>query len=469
VGDGSVATADNGSALTVADGSVSDGSALAGGWYLVAIDTPTRTYLDYVKVAAGGTWRPEVNGWPLLAQWDKESIATALRFLAFTPGDVVSTANIVTLLPALAPAPRTLDITAAPYGAKVSPADATKAIQAALNDAKTLANPNHPVDVVVPPGTYSYSAVLLVGADVRLRGTGGVLQATQPAQAAVHLSGDRSGALFLKLTSPATSRGSTPNASGIWVGAGSASGTIVHDTLVIGNDVSRSMGAHILALREIGGLWAFNNAHDGYADTFHHTAGSSFCQVVANRASGTATAGDDLYAFVGYAGDGNPVHLCSCLANEGHDGHARGLSAIGAGFIDFEENTITRTRDAGIYIARESGYATYGSFDVTVTGNNIQDANMVGAHDGLLAYADYPTDSNPSTTFGLVPNEIRNLSVGDNSFVDIAPGMGNGYGIEVRSSCQTGTVTGNTVTHAAVPGIVVQGTGFAVSSNVFSK
>jgi hypothetical protein len=445
-----------------------DAKPLSPGWYLAAIDTASRTYLDYVQVPAGGSWWPEVDGWPLIAQWEKETTAKAVRFLAFTPGDTVSVANIVALLPATARANRTIDITAAPYRAPVSPGDATKAIQAALDAAKAMADSTHPVDVIVPPGTYLYGAVLEVAADVRLRGTGGVLQATQPAHAAVHLGGDRSGALFLKVTSPATSRGTTPDCSGIWVGARTSSAAPVHDTLVVGNEVVQSMGAHFIGLAEIGGLWAFNYAHDGFADTFHHTGGSQLDQVVANRASGTNTRGDDLYAFVGYSGDPDPVHHCSCVANSGNDGHARGLTAAGAGFIDFEHNVINTTRDAGIYIACDGSFGTYGSFDVTVAGNTIQKANQYGAQDGLLAYASSPTGSNPSKTFGAVPNMIRSLTVVDNSFVDTGAGSGNGYGIEVRSSCDTGSVTGNAVTRATQPGIVVHGTGFSVSANVFS-
>ena len=442
---------------------------LAPGGYLVAIDTPTRTYLDYVQVPDSGIWRPDVNGWPRLAQWEHETTALALRFRAFAPGDTLSPAEIMAILPDTAPAARTLEITAPPFQAATSPADATASIQAALDVATRLADASHPVDVVVPPGTYDYGAVLEVGANVRLRGAGGVLRAKNPASAAVHLAGDRSAALFLSLTSEALSRGRKPDSCGIWVGPRSVNGTAVRDTIVIGNDVAQTMGAHVFAMKEIGGLWAFNYAHGGFADTFHHTGGSSFCQVVGNRASGSSTRGDDLYAFVGYAAQGDPVHHCSCLANWGSDGHARGLSAVGAGFIDFEDNSITRTQAAGIYVAREKSYETFGSFDIIVDRNRVVSANLSGSHDGLLAYADAPESSSPSRAFGLVPNEIRNLTVKDNSFADTAAGVGNGFGIEVRSSCEKGEVTGNKVAGAAPPGIVVGGSDFTVSANAFTS
>src|SRR5205085_11138685 len=102
------------------------------------------------------------------------------------------------------------------------------------------------------------------------------LHAKNPGAAAVHLAGDRSGALFLALDFGASARLTTPQASGIWVGD-DATGAFVHDVLVVGNDVAASASAHVFAVREEGGTWAFNFAHDGYADTFHHTGGSRFC------------------------------------------------------------------------------------------------------------------------------------------------------------------------------------------------
>jgi parallel beta-helix repeat protein len=58
--------------------------------------------------------------------------------------------------------------------------------------------------------------------------------------------------------------------------------------------------------------------------------------------------------------------------------------------------------------------------------------------------------------------------VNGNAFTDTSAGVGNGFGIEVRSSVDTGQVIDNTVTHAKAPGIVVAGTGFTVSSNTFT-
>lgn len=68
---------------------------------------------------------------------------------------------------------------------------------------------------------------------------------------------------------------------------------------------------------------------------FHRSIQLSVHQVVANRASntpdpstGTPLRGDDFFAFVGYASDGDPVHHCTAIGNWGRHGHARGLSAV---------------------------------------------------------------------------------------------------------------------------------------------
>ncbi|HEX3596341.1 MAG TPA: hypothetical protein VHU80_14625, partial [Polyangiaceae bacterium] len=325
---GAGGTASGGAGGTASVGGSGGAIAVSAGWNLVAIDTPRRTYLDYVEVPASGTWKPETDHFPALATWENQTAYSALRFQPYKPGDALTPAQIMALLPVTRRASVSISITDKPYQAPPAPADATSAIQKALDDAAAMAKPASPVDVLVPTGTFAYSAALRIGADVRLRrfpeDTGGALHATNPANSAIHLAGDRSGALFLELNFGAKSRDTTARASGIWVGNDDSNGAFVHDTLVIGNEVAQSASAHVFAAGEDGGTWAFNYAHDGYADTFHHTGGSRYCQVVGNRAQTAAGRGDDLYAFVSYQGDGDVVHHCACIANWGRDGAARG-------------------------------------------------------------------------------------------------------------------------------------------------
>jgi hypothetical protein len=373
------------------------------------------------------------------------------------------------LLPATRRAKLSISITDDPYKAAPAPADATTAIQKALDAAAAMAQATTPVDVLVPPGDFDYSAELRVGANVRLRrfpeATGGTLHATNPANGVVHLTGDRSGALFLVLKFSATARATTPQASGIWIGGDSSKSAFVHDALVVGNEIAQPASAHVFGLAEEGAIWAFNFAHDGYADTFHHTGGSRYCQVVGNRAQTMSNRGDDLYAFVSYRADGDVVHHCTCIANWGRDGAARGLSVVGGGFVLLDHNDVDRTEWAGVYLAQENSYQTYGTFDVTVTRNTVAHANLVGSHDGLLAYADSPGESHDTASLGSVSNQLRRIVVRGNTFSDTAAGAGNGYGIEIRSSVDTGEVTNNVLTGNKAPGLVVKGTNFTTSGN----
>lgn len=159
------------------------------------------------------------------------------------------------------------------------------------------------------------------------------------------------------------------------------------------------------------------------------------------------------------------MHHCACLANWGRDGHARGLSAVGAAYVDFERNDVANTAWAGVYVAQEDSFATYGSFQIWVTSNTVAGANVSGSHDGLLAYADSPDASDPSTTFGPVPHVVRALTVQGNAISDTAPGIGNGFGIEIRASAANGNVTANVLSDNQSPQLVVNGTGFTVSGN----
>ena len=231
-----------------------EAGAASPGWSLVAIDTPLRPFVDYVNVGSSG-WSPEADGWPMLAQWENQTTRTAMRFQPFTVGQPLSPAQIMALLPAVAPSSRTIDITASPYNARVSPSDATSALQSALDDAGSMATQGAPVDVLVPAGTFNYSNVLNVPHDVRLRrwpeDSGGILAATDPANSAIHLAGDRSGALFLVVTSPAAStRLTTPQACGIWVGSDGGSLPITHGALAVGNEVVTPAAGHVFGMEE---------------------------------------------------------------------------------------------------------------------------------------------------------------------------------------------------------------------------
>jgi hypothetical protein len=232
---------------------------------LVAIDTTVRTYLDVVPVTPGREYSPEVDGWPLLAQWEHATAHTEIRALPFAVDGKSrpSPEEIRALLP-LTAFGLNVSIADPPCSAQPVPSDATTAIQCALKAAGKMATAESPVNVVVPAGNWSFTEVLHVPANVRLVGRPyALLSALNPAQASVHLAGNKSGALFLTLTSPnAVSRLGSPAACGVWVGSdgGPHPGTggepgPVWDTLVLGNEVVHPAAAHFFGLAEHGGTW----------------------------------------------------------------------------------------------------------------------------------------------------------------------------------------------------------------------
>jgi hypothetical protein len=52
-----------------------------------------------------------------------------------------------------------------------------------------------------------------------------------------------------------------------------------------------------------------------------------------------------------------------------------------------------------------------------------------------------------------------------NSISNTAAGIGNGAGIEIRSSVDSGDVSGNALTHNQAPQLIVNGTNFTQSNN----
>lgn len=196
-------------------GATADENVMLGQWQLVAMDTPEgRTYLDLVPVPPNGrSWTPELDGWPLLAQWENVSEHAGIRALDFVPdGQAAPSVKQITELLPIIKLGRKLMVTDAPCSAKPAPNDASAQIQCALDTAAREATEHSPINVIVPAGNWSFSKVLVVPADVRLVGAAGaILSALNPAEAAVNLRGNRSGVLFLTLTSPnAVARLSTP-------------------------------------------------------------------------------------------------------------------------------------------------------------------------------------------------------------------------------------------------------------------
>jgi parallel beta-helix repeat protein len=128
------------------------------------------------------------------------------------------------------------------------------------------------------------------------------------------------------------------------------------------------------------------------ADGIHVTAGSKNGRIINNTVRET---GDDMIAVVSYLGAGNPVadNASRVLANWNARVQSalvrnvliagnklsgqywgRGISVVGGQSVTIARNTLNNIpHAAGILIAREAGYQTFGVQNVLVEGNLIQE------------------------------------------------------------------------------------------------
>ena len=429
------------------------------GWNLVAIDTPTQTYIDYVNVPRSGKWE---FAWPMLAKWESQKTYTAVRFQPFTvrAQRTLTVAQIFAFLPATKRARRIINIKT--YGATTT-RDATDAIQNALDAAGEEARENSPVDVLVPAGTYTHNDLLTVPPYVRLRGypedAGGTLKATNSNESAVHLDGNGSGVLFLKLTSTATVRGSTPDQALIEVGDAWNGVYTTSNILIVGNTLTGGNAA-VNAGVEYHGLYAFNLATGALADSFYHTFGSSYGQVIGNIAT---NGGDDFYSFDGYVGEVNGiVHHFAAIANYGDTTASDGVCACGVAYLTVQNNHFSHAQGAGISIYQNGGMNMFGDLYVYATNNTLSDKAFHQAngwaYDGIWVESDNPSGSNISNVFGTVQNTHQKLFINDNAISSThinANGGGHGIGLY---NCNNVTVDNNTLTdNQASPQLNISG------------
>jgi parallel beta-helix repeat protein len=102
--------------------------------------------------------------------------------------------------------------------------------------------------------------------------------------------------------------------------------------------------------------------------------------------------GDDMIAVVTYAY--HPVNTYEILIENNDVADqpwGRGISVVGGENITIRDNRISRSSDAGIYIAAESSWATRGVKNVVVQGNTISkcpDAHQEHGQASILVYSD---------------------------------------------------------------------------------
>jgi hypothetical protein len=105
------------------------------------------------------------------------------------------------------------------------------------------------------------------------------------------------------------------------------------------------------------------------ADGIHITNGSRYITVTRNFVHGT---GDDAIAVVSYRRNHTVCGDIDIASNAvGWNSHGRGLAVAGGERVAIVGNAIERTAGAGVYVAAERSYDTYGVRDVVVLANRI--------------------------------------------------------------------------------------------------
>ncbi|WP_175873896.1 right-handed parallel beta-helix repeat-containing protein [Burkholderia sp. BCC0397] len=262
-----------------------------------------------------------------------------------------------------------LAATAAPAAVTVRPAsdgsDQTDALQAALN----ALQPGQ--TLILAPGRYTVSRSLSVaGSNVVVSGYGATLVATNPADQTIVMRGAGSTLVGVTLIGTGTTRLTTPESTKVEV-----TGT---DVQVLGVTIHGGASAGIFVFGGSNVAVVGNAVRDTLADGIHTTYGSTNVLVQNNTVTGT---GDDLIAVVSYLGDGRLSSnvLIDHNAVSGND-WGRGISVVGGQAVTISNNTVDGVQKAaGILVAQEDSWHTYGSSNVVIDNNvvtNIQNANV---------------------------------------------------------------------------------------------
>lgn len=284
-------------------------------------------------------------------------------------------------------------LSVADYG--VTPSDARDngaAIQAALDALK-------PGDwLIFPAGTYLHSKSLRVRAPgVVLWSNGATLLATNPDDTAIVLQADGVSMYGFRLHAVTGTRGSKLTQARIAVapaGSGRVRNVTVRRNIVENGaaagtpQANGSSASGIFVYRAEGFLVAENTVRRTLADGIHVTAGSNGGRIIGNI---VRESGDDMIAVVSYMGStGTPIGTLLAdmptlraerlsrnllIANNDVAGQywGRGITVVGGEDITIEGNRISdATYAAGILLARESSYLTFGVRNVLVQNNTVR-------------------------------------------------------------------------------------------------
>ena len=409
-----------------------------------------------------------------------------------TSGASAANCSIVPPIPPVpAGAKRVTDFGALPNDA----IDDTVAIQQAFDKLR-------PGDwLVFPAGRYLISkSINLRVPGTTLYGAGATIHATNIDDQAIRLQADDTRIYSFTKTAVTSTRKGAPWQAGIAVFAENPDRTkkLIRNVVIQGNRIinagapgtpeANSAGsAGIILVRTHGFLIANNTVVRSLADGIHMTAGTRDGRVIGNTVRET---GDDMIAVVSYASGGvsalnsaeRTLSNWDTKKSERLDRNiiisgntvsgqywGRGITVVGGEGITVSGNKVSNTaHGAGIMIAREAGYQTYGSRNVRVENNTIEqvqttappyDANnkwdpslrtrQGGIEINSIVYEDEAADPMLLAEFAVRDVLLRNNTVSEVA----APGVRVGAPVRSRKSA-VDPQSGATVTRTMQPGVV---------------
>lgn len=237
-----------------------------------------------------------------------------------------------------------------------------------------------------PSKTYAHNSLLTIGQDGTTVTGGGTLKATNAAaqQSAVIASGDNVTIDRVTLTCPtaAVRRSTLEDCKLALTGDGQVARNVTID------------GSSNFGLTAYGATnFRIDNPtiRNTMADGLHVTNGSAHGVITTPT---TDTTGDDGIAVVSYVTDGAPCEDIRINGFKVKNSAARGVSVVGGTNIRYGPGDIDGTAAAALYVACETGFATYGVSDVVMANVGVANANS-GAptvtNGAILVYNDRNT------------------------------------------------------------------------------
>ncbi|WP_425102588.1 right-handed parallel beta-helix repeat-containing protein [Burkholderia ambifaria] len=301
--------------------------------------------------------------------------------------------------------------------------------------------------LVIAPGRYVVGHSLAVTVpQVVISGYGATLAATNPADQTIVMRGTGSTLVGVTLAGTGTTRLTTPESTKVEVTGA--------DVQVLGVTIQGGAGAGIFVFGGSGIAIVGNTVRATLADGIHTTYGSTNVLVQNNTVTGT---GDDLIAVVSYLGDGR-LSSNVLIDHNSVSGNAwgRGITVVGGQGVTISNNTVDGVeKAAGILVAQEDSWKTYGSSNVVISGNTVTNIQNSNVNNGLQ-----PTQQG-AIELDTWTGTVSGVAVTDNRV------SGSGYaGFRAYGNVCSFSVTGNTFSSIAGLPVGLLTNGCAVSQIV---